>query len=130
MELRHLRYFVVVAEELHFGRAAQRLHVAQPGLSRQIRALERVLAVELFTHNRRGVTPADAGTALLPAAKDILARARRHGTGPPSRHRGGRTPDPQSHPVRAARRRHRTRGLVPRRQPGREGMGDQRVHRT
>ncbi|GAA0401140.1 LysR family transcriptional regulator [Streptomyces luteireticuli] len=88
MELRHLHYFVTVADELHYRRAAQRLHVAQPGLSQQIKAFERELGVELFARNRRGVALTEAGTALLPAARDILARAdaavalaRRYGTG-------------------------------------------------
>jgi DNA-binding transcriptional LysR family regulator len=75
VELRQLRSFVVTAEELHVGRAAVRLHLTQPSLSRQIAALERDVGVPLFTRVRRrfGLTP--AGETLLPAAREILRRA-------------------------------------------------------
>ena len=74
MDTQRLQAFVAVAEELHFGRAAERLHLAQPYLSRTVRALETELAAQLFrrTTRRVGLTP--AGAALLPRARDLLAR--------------------------------------------------------
>ncbi len=72
IELRHLRYFVVVAEELHFGRAAEQLHMAQSPLSRQIRQLEREVGAELLTRSHHVVGLTDAGQALLNSAKPLL----------------------------------------------------------
>ncbi|GIL26212.1 LysR family transcriptional regulator [Actinocatenispora comari] len=73
LDLRKLRYFVTVADRLHFGRAAEELHIAQPVLSRQIRALEHDLGVSLFSRDRHGVELTAAGRQLLADAGPLLA---------------------------------------------------------
>ena len=73
VHVRDLRYFVAVAEELHFTRAAEQMYVSQPALSKQIRALERQLGIELFERRPGGVTLTEAGSTLLPDARRVLS---------------------------------------------------------
>lgn len=77
MELRHLRYFVCVAEEQNIGRAALRLHISQPPLTRQMQALEEQVGAQLFRRTSRGVELTDAGRVLYDDARNILAMADR-----------------------------------------------------
>ncbi len=79
MELRHLRYFVAVAETLHFSRAAARLHLTQPALSRQVRDLEAEIGAPLFQRHGTSITLTPAGTAFFPRAREILAASDRAG---------------------------------------------------
>ncbi len=77
MDINEIRAFLAVAEELHFGRAAERLHVAQPPLSRTIKALERELGTTLFDRNTRSVRLTSSGQALVNPAKEVLEAVRR-----------------------------------------------------
>jgi DNA-binding transcriptional LysR family regulator len=106
MELRHLRYFIAVAEEGHVTRAAERLGMQQPPLSQQIRALERELDVQLFRRRPRGMELTDAGSTLLNEARAILAHidhaaaaAKRTARGEQGRIAVGFTSSTPFHPV-------------------------------
>src|SRR5258706_379110 len=96
MELRHLRYFVAVGEEQHFGRAAERLHLAQPALSRQIQDLENEIGFQLFDRLPRGVKISTAGKAFLVDVRRILQEVNEATT------RAGRVARGQSGTLRVA----------------------------
>src|SRR4051812_10792808 len=89
IELRHLRYFLAVMDELHFGRAADRLEMAQPPLSRAIRKLEESLGVQLLTRSSRAVAPTAAGLVFAEEARKVLAAVDQAVTA--ARHAGGAT---------------------------------------
>src|SRR3954452_18113847 len=76
-EIREMRYFIALPERLHFGRAAESLHISQPPLSRAIRTLEQRLGVALFTRSRRRVEPAAEGTRFLDEARRVSAQLER-----------------------------------------------------
>ena len=116
IEVRHLRYFIAVAEEMHFGRAAERLHMAQSPLSHQIRQLERRLGVTLLDRDHHVVGLTDAGAALLEEARAVLAaleraveRTRRAGGGEVGRIGVGYVPEMTAELLPRSLRTHRQR---------------------
>jgi DNA-binding transcriptional LysR family regulator len=90
VDFRQFRYFITVAEELHFGRAAERLHIAQSGLSQQILKLERSIGVQLLSRDRRGVELTEAGRVFLDHARQAVELADRAMTSPRLAERGKR----------------------------------------